>query len=67
MAGSASALRGLIMMTVAIGIGLWLGVSLADVAGESRTVLPMTNGIWFWSVLLAVVALLLVQRHKENH
>jgi DHA1 family bicyclomycin/chloramphenicol resistance-like MFS transporter len=67
MAGAASALSGLIMMTVAFGIGLWLGVSLADVAGESRTVLPMTNGIWFWSVLLAVVALLLVQRHKENH
>jgi len=67
MAGAASALSGLIMMSIAFGIGLWLGVSLADVAGESRTVLPMTNGIWFWSVLLAIVSLVLVQRHKEAH
>lgn len=66
MAGAASALSGLIMMCVAFGMGLWLGVSLASVTGESRTVLPMTNGIWFWSVLLAGVALILVQRHKEN-
>jgi MFS transporter, DHA1 family, multidrug resistance protein len=66
MAGAASALSGLIMMSIAFGIGLWLGVSLAEVAGESRSVLPMTNGIWFWSVLLAGVALVLVQRHKEN-
>lgn len=67
MAGAASALSGLIMMIVAFGMGLWLGVSLASVAGESRTALPMTNGIWFWSVLLAAVALVLIQRPQAEN
>jgi DHA1 family bicyclomycin/chloramphenicol resistance-like MFS transporter len=64
MAGAASALSGLIMMSTAFAIGLWLGVSLASSAGEARTVLPMSQGIWFWSILLAVVALTLVQKQK---
>jgi DHA1 family bicyclomycin/chloramphenicol resistance-like MFS transporter len=64
MAGAASALSGLIMMSTAFAIGSWLGVSLASTAGEARTVLPMSQGIWFWSIVLAVVALTLVQRQK---
>jgi len=64
MAGAASALSGLIMMSTAFAIGSWLGVSLASTAGEARTVLPMSQGIWFWSVVLAVVALTLVQKQK---
>ena len=34
--------------------------------GEGRgSVLPLTNGLWFWSVLIALVAWTLVQRHGE--
>ena len=30
------------------------------------TVLPLTNGVWFWSVCVAVSAWTLVQRHDRG-
>lgn len=61
-AGAASALSGFIMMVVAFAMGGWLGPALAR-AGDS--VLPLTQGIWFWGVACAAVAWTLVQRHGE--
>jgi DHA1 family bicyclomycin/chloramphenicol resistance-like MFS transporter len=62
-AGTASALSGFLMMVAAFGMGLWLGHSLADTAPGQGTVLPLTNGIWFWSVLIATTAWTLVKQH----
>jgi DHA1 family bicyclomycin/chloramphenicol resistance-like MFS transporter len=59
-AGAASALSGFIMMVAAFGVGSWLGVSL-DSAGAG-SVLPLTNGIGFWSVCIAASAWTVVQR-----
>jgi len=59
-AGAASALSGFVMMVAAFGVGSWLGVSLGS-AG-SGTVLPLTNGIGFWSVCIAAAAWTVVQR-----
>ena len=66
-AGAASALAGFIMMVVAFGIGGWLGLALADPALGAGTVRPLTDGVWFWSTLIAVTAWTLVQRHGEAH
>ena len=62
-AGTASALSGCLMMLAAFGMGLWLGHSLAGIAPGQGTVLPLTNGIWFWSVLIAATAWTLVRWH----
>jgi DHA1 family bicyclomycin/chloramphenicol resistance-like MFS transporter len=59
MAGAASAMNGVLMMSAAFLIGGWLGRHM------DGTVAPMTYSIWLWSVLLAVVAWTLVQRHGE--
>lgn len=64
-AGAASALAGFLMMLVAFGIGGWLGLALADPALGAGTVRPLTDGIWFWSTLIALTAWTLVQRHGE--
>ncbi|MBK9441694.1 MAG: multidrug effflux MFS transporter [Comamonadaceae bacterium] len=56
-AGAASALNGFLMMVCAFGMGFWLGGHM------DGTVLPLTLGIWFWSVLIATSAWTLVQRH----
>jgi DHA1 family bicyclomycin/chloramphenicol resistance-like MFS transporter len=66
-AGAASALAGFIMMVVAFGIGGWLGLALADPALGAGTVRPLTDGVWFWSTLIAITAWTLVQRHGEPH
>jgi DHA1 family bicyclomycin/chloramphenicol resistance-like MFS transporter len=58
-AGAASALNGFLMMLVAFAVGGWLGTRL------DGTVLALTNGIWFWSVCIALIAWTLVQRHGE--
>ncbi|WP_313077524.1 multidrug effflux MFS transporter [Melaminivora sp.] len=58
-AGVASALNGFMMMLAAFAIGLWLGGAL------DGTVWPLVRGVALWSVLLAVVAWTLVQRHGE--
>jgi len=64
-AGAASAMSGFLMMLAAFAMGGWLGRSLAGIGQGTGSVLPLTNGIWFWSVLISVVAWTLVQRHGE--
>jgi DHA1 family bicyclomycin/chloramphenicol resistance-like MFS transporter len=59
-AGAASALNGFLMMLAAFGMGTWLGVNM------DGTVLPLTSGIWFWSVCVAASAWTLVQRHDRG-
>lgn len=61
-AGAASAMSGFLMMVAAFFMGGWLGKSLA---ASTASVLPLTNGLWFWSVLIALIAWTLVQRHGE--
>jgi MFS transporter, DHA1 family, multidrug resistance protein len=56
-AGAASALNGFFMMVVAFGIGSWLGVRM------DGTVLPLTNGLWFWSAMIALSAWVLVRKY----
>lgn len=56
-AGAASALNGFIMMVFAFAMGQWLGAHL------DATALPLTLGVWFWSVLIAASAWTLVQRY----
>ena len=62
-AGAASALSGFLMMVGAFGMGGWLGKSLAGIAQGQGTVLPLTNGMWFWSVCIAATAWTVVQKH----
>ncbi len=59
-AGAASALNGFLMMLAAFGIGSWLGQRM------DGTVLPLTNGVWLWSILIALSAWTLVRRHGDN-
>ena len=61
-AGAASAMSGFLMMLTAFFMGGWLGKSLAEDVGSVR---PLTDGLWFWSVLIALTAWTLVQRHGE--
>jgi DHA1 family bicyclomycin/chloramphenicol resistance-like MFS transporter len=61
-AGAASALSGFLMMVVAFAMGGWLGHSLA---ANPTSVLPLTSGVWFWSVAIALTAWTLVQKHGE--
>jgi DHA1 family bicyclomycin/chloramphenicol resistance-like MFS transporter len=65
-AGAASALSGFFMMVAAFLMGSWLGKSLASIAAGQGSVLPMTNGIWFWSVVISGVAWTLVQRYGDR-
>ncbi len=44
------------MMVFAFAMGQWLGANMDD------SVLPLTNGMWFWGVVTAVVAWGLVGR-----
>lgn len=62
-AGAASALSGFLMMVAAFFMGGWLGRNLST-TGDA-TILPLTNGLWFWSVVIAVTAWTLVQRYGE--
>ncbi len=64
-AGAASALAGFVMMVVAFGIGGWLGLALAEPALGAGTVRPLTDGIWLWSTVIAVIAWTLVRRHGD--
>ncbi|TNF57025.1 MAG: Bcr/CflA family efflux MFS transporter [Burkholderiales bacterium] len=64
-AGAASAMSGFLMMVAAFVMGGWLGRSLANVAEGAGSVLPLTNGIWFWSVLISATAWTLVQRFGD--
>ena len=58
-AGAASALNGFLMMVVAFGMGGWLGSHM------DGTVRPLTNGVWFWSVLIAAMAWTVVRKYGE--
>jgi DHA1 family bicyclomycin/chloramphenicol resistance-like MFS transporter len=58
-AGAASALNGFLMMVAAFGVGQWLGTRMDGTVG------PLVNGIGFWSVLIALSAWTLVQRHER--
>ena len=59
-AGAASAMNGFLMMLVAFGIGAWLGQRL------DASVFPLTQGVWFWSVCIALIAWTLVRKHGES-
>lgn len=59
-AGAASALNGFLMMIAAFAVGGWIGARL------DGTVFALTNGVWFWSACIAVIAWTLVQRHGEH-
>ena len=59
-AGAASAMNGFFMMLVAFGIGIWLGLQM------DGTLLPLTNGLWFWSVLIALSAWLPVRKYGRQ-
>ncbi|MEO8390394.1 MAG: multidrug effflux MFS transporter [Polaromonas sp.] len=58
-AGAASALNGFLMMVVAFGMGGWLGTHM------DGTVRPLTNGVWFWSVLIAATAWTVIRKYGE--
>ena len=58
-AGAASALNGFVMMLAAFAMGGWIGTHL------DGTVFALTNGIWFWSVLIALAGWTLVQKYGE--
>ena len=58
-AGTASSLSGFAMMLTAFLVGLWLGHA------PSHTVYPVTLGVGLFSVVLALVAWTLVQRHGD--
>jgi MFS transporter, DHA1 family, multidrug resistance protein len=58
-AGAASALNGFLMMVVAFAMGSWLGTRM------DGTVLPLTNGVWFWSIVIALSAWTLVRKYGE--
>ena len=47
------------MMVVAFGIGAWLGARMDGTAG------PLTNGMGFWGVLIALIAWTLVWKYAE--
>lgn len=55
-AGAASALSGFMMMVATFATGAWLGGRM------DGSVLPLTNGVWFWGVATALVAWVLVRR-----
>jgi MFS transporter, DHA1 family, multidrug resistance protein len=54
-AGAASALNGFGMMVVAFAVGAYLGTHM------DGTVKPLTHGVWFWSMAIALVAWTLVR------
>jgi DHA1 family bicyclomycin/chloramphenicol resistance-like MFS transporter len=56
-AGAASALNGFLMMVAAFFVGQWLGTHM------DGTIYPLTNGMWFWSVMITLSAWTMVQRH----
>ena len=58
-AGAASALNGFLMMLVAFVMGGWLGRHM------DGSVFPLTNGLWFWSAIIALSAWTLVQKHGD--
>lgn len=60
-AGTAASVSGFAMMATAFLIGLWLG------RAPMHTVFPVTLGVGACSIVLALVAWTLVQRHGDPH
>ena len=58
-AGAASALNGFLMMLVAFAMGGWLGTHM------DGSVRPLTNGVWFWSIFIALTAWTLVRKYGD--
>ncbi len=58
-AGAASAMNGFLMMVLAFAMGGWLGTHM------DGTVRPLTHGVWFWSVLVALTAWTVVRKYGE--
>ncbi|MBC7610629.1 MAG: multidrug effflux MFS transporter, partial [Polaromonas sp.] len=58
-AGAASAMNGFSMMVAAFAMGGWLGTHMDGTTG------PLANGIFFWSLLIALFAWTLVWKHGE--
>ena len=58
-AGAASAMNGFLMMVLAFAMGGWLGTHM------DGTVRPLTDGVWFWSVLVALTAWTVVRKYGE--
>ena len=56
-------MNGFLMMLVAFIMGGWLGKHM------DGTVLPLTNGMWFWSIMIAISAWTLVRKygHRTTH
>lgn len=59
-AGAASAMNGFLMMAAAFAMGGWLGARM------DGTVLPLTNGLGFWTVCIALSAWILVRKHGDT-
>jgi MFS transporter, DHA1 family, multidrug resistance protein len=65
-AGTASAIAGFLMMVAAFAMGSWIGRQLSTgTDAQTPSVFPLTHGLWFWSVVIAFVAWVLVQRFGE--
>ena len=59
-AGAAAALNGFLMMVAAFGVGGWLGAHM------DGTVMPLVYGVWLSSIVVALIAWTLVQRHGHT-
>ena len=53
-------MNGFLMMLAAFAMGSWLAWRL------DGTVLPLANGVWFWSVLIALSAWLPVRKYGQQ-
>ena len=62
-AGAAAALNGFLMMVLAFAIGAWLGKALGGTVSPHDAVMTLALGVGFFSVCVAFVAWVLVQRH----
>ena len=58
-AGAASAANGFLMMVVAFGMGGWLG------SHTDATLYALTNGIFFWGVMIALITWTVVKKYGE--
>lgn len=63
-AGAASALSGFFIMLAAFGMGGWLGSTLRS--GGQVSAWPLTLGMAFWSLVIALTAWTLVQRYGDG-
>ena len=52
-------MNGFLTMVVAFAMGSWLGTRM------DGTVRPLTNGVWFWGLVIALVAWTVVRKYGE--